>query len=413
MRITRCSTALLALFLGGLTNLASAAGPRLLLLDIGRFPNNRPGSLHHQLVLLDTESGQIAATAALGTNTNLALSPQADIVAAISDALDPAGGHLSTRLTVYRAKDLSVLANGRFPEAAPRRLYQLGAALDGLLAPDRRTLLLCGLEGRGNVDLATTVLKTVAPKGDNLASFEVAERAVHIPRCRGVDFVSAANWPQVHVLNQSVILLEGVDFSSGQILSRLSLGDNPAGNGIEPASLERADFRVILRLRNQGRVLAGGGRHAYYVPQAISQHPSLPRPLPEPGFLKKIDLLANPPRVLGTSAQRQPSLNAAIAVASEAAGRLFVLEDKWNERFTHEPARTVKVYRTTDLTLDRQIELPVADCQHLEVSRDGKYLYALDVEAAKLAVLDAKSGRAIRVLKTPCTYPMLLLALPA
>jgi hypothetical protein len=399
MRTARSYGAVLSAFLMCLTPSVSAAGHRLLLLDIGRYPNGRPGSDHHRLLLLDTESGQVAATAVLGINTNLALSPQGEIVAAVSWSRGPAADSGGTRLTFYRTKDLSLLESGRFPDSVPRRKYQLGAAADCALAPEGQTLLLCGSEGTGNIDLITAVLNTVDRKRNPRGSFEPGERAVRIPRCRGVDFVSVANWPRVHVLNQTVTLLEVVDFRTGDILSRLPLGDDPALNGLDPASLERADFKMILRLRHNGAVLPGGGRYAYYIPRGS-------------GFLKKIDLLANPPQVVRKSEKREAGLNFVIAAASEAAGRLFVLEYKSNDRLTHEPSRTVKVFRTTDFTLQRPIELPVTDCQNLQVSREGKYLYALDAEAAKLAVVDAASGREVKVWKTSCTYPLLMIALP-
>ncbi len=88
-----------------------------------------------------------------------------------------------------------------------------------------------------------------------------------------------------------------------------------------------------------------------------------------------------------------------------------MLEERRNPQYTHEPSRWVKVFSTADLTFKRQIELPLTDCQDLEVSRDGKYLYALDAENAKLAVLETASGRALKVLDVG-KYPLLMMALP-
>jgi hypothetical protein len=138
----------------------------------------------------------------------------------------------------------------------------------------------------------------------------------------------------------------------------------------------------------------------------------LPRPLPEPGFLKKIDLAAEPPKMACQGDKREPDLRARIVAASEPAGALFVLEDRRNPQFTHEPSRRVKVFNASDLKFQRTIELPLTDCHCLQVSRDGKYLYALDAEEAKLAVVDIALGRQVKVLENVGTYPYFLRALP-
>ncbi len=59
----------LALLIAGVVSCGSTADAddhRVLVLDIGRYPNNRPGSDRHQLVMLVVESGKVVAHAELG-----------------------------------------------------------------------------------------------------------------------------------------------------------------------------------------------------------------------------------------------------------------------------------------------------------------------------------------------------------
>lgn len=63
---------------------ASAGTHRLLVLDIGRYQNHVPGSDHHRLLLLEIESGNTVASAELGGNTSLGVSPKGDVIATVS-----------------------------------------------------------------------------------------------------------------------------------------------------------------------------------------------------------------------------------------------------------------------------------------------------------------------------------------
>ena len=89
-----------------------------------------------------------------------------------------------------------------------------------------------------------------------------------------------------------------------------------------------------------------------------------------------------------------------------------MLEERRNPQFTHEPSQWVKVFNTSDLKFQRKVELPLTDCHGLESSRDGKYLYAMDSEKAKLAIIETASGRTVKVLEFPAKYPLLMFALP-
>jgi len=99
-----------------------------------------------------------------------------------------------------------------------------------------------------------------------------------------------------------------------------------------------------------------------------------------------------------------------IAVVSERAERLFVLDDRRNPAGAYQPARSLKAFSTGDLRFQCEIEVPLADCHWLAASCDGKYLYAagplagppfdeLSITQSRLAVIDASSGREVKILE--------------
>jgi hypothetical protein len=116
--------------------------------------------------------------------------------------------------------------------------------------------------------------------------------------------------------------------------------------------------------------------------------------------------------VIRKGAEPEPDLRAEIAAASQSADALFVLEERRNLQFTYEPSRWLRVFSGSELKFQRQIELPLKDCHCVEASRDGRYLYGLDSNEATLAIIETASGRLVKVLQIPCTYPLLMIALP-
>jgi DNA-binding beta-propeller fold protein YncE len=240
---------------------------------------------------------------------------------------------------------------------------------------------------------------------DDGGFFATCRKTVKVPRAYGVSLVRVADWPRVHLFNGMLGLLEVADFDSGRILSRLPLGDDPVLEKTDPADLDKAESRLIFRLRGRGEVVAAGGRFAYYVPRE-------PWDQQEPGFLKKIDLAADPPKVVRKGAEPEKDLRPGATAVAEAAGTLFVVQEKFPRGNTYQPSRRVKVFSAAELKLQREIEVSLDDCQRLEVSRDGKYVYALNPDQAKVAVLDATTGREVKVLDQVGKYPYILMALP-
>ena len=199
-------------------------------------------------------------------------------------------------------------------------------------------------------------------------------------------------------------LLEVADQKSGRVRSKLYLGDDPEAQPLSPAGLEKSDDGLALRLRFRG-LLVSQSRYGYYIPRQ-------PWNKNEPGFLKKVDLGVDPPKVIVTSEKVEKDLHAGPSVVSEAAGALFVLQEEFPQGGRRQPARQLKVYGTTDLKLQREITLPLFDCEALEVSSDGGYVYALSSNEAKVAVLDAMTAKMVKVLENVGAYPHITLAVP-
>jgi hypothetical protein len=371
---------------------------RILVLDVGR-----------RLSILELESGKSLVQTALGFNTSIAVSPKGDTIAAISYFRGEADKDDGVRLNIFRSVDLELLRSGPFP-SLPRFMYQEGAASDILFSSDGQKLVIPGAEpGFRVADLATTLLNCVRVEEDAENFLKPCEKPVAIRRCHGVNFLRVSDWPKVHVWNRTLNLLEVVDFRTGNVLSRLPLANDPEIQNIDPIQLENSDYRVY-RMTGRGWVIADQGQYAYFLPNPPTRHPSVAYPTREPGLLKKIDLSIDPPKVIRKGDKPQPDLRSAIV--SEAAGAIFALLDAWNEQFTHEPSRRVRVFNVSDLSVQREIDLPIADCRSLAASCDGKYLYALDAENSKIAVIDVASGQELKVLDRIGTHPQIMIALP-
>jgi hypothetical protein len=250
------------------------------------------------------------------------------------------------------------------------------------------------------------MLDVMKRKPSDEGYFRLSRPAVKVPRCRGVSFLRVADWPRVHVWNGYLGVVEVIDLEGGKILSRLGLDDDDVLQRIDPEELEKPDILNELQLRLspvRGSVMPAGGRYAYYVPKQFTRQ--------EPGFLKKIDLAAEPPKVVLKGEKPAPDLRPDVAAASEAGKALFVVEQKV-DGVAEVASRRVKVFSTVDLTLQSEMDLPLTDCDQLEASHDGKYMYALDQKGGKVAVLDIARGRVVKVLDRVGKVPATVFALP-
>jgi hypothetical protein len=379
---------------------------RVLIVDANLRANGAPDAGPHRLLVVEIGAGKVVARADAGPVTNLAVSPDGDFIATLGK--DPAVS--GERLRFYQTRDLKLLDDGPLPPGFTHFSFlEPCAAPDNRLSPGGRQIVIQGpdLGFRSTADMADTILKCLSRRPDGAGAFKPWGKVTRVPRSYGVEFVRVADWPRVHIWNSNIGLLDVVDLRRGEMLSRLYLGDDPIQAKTSPADLERAPQAQALRWRGMGTVVPGPGRFAYYVPQ----QPALPRD--PPGTLKTIDLGSDPPKVVRRGEQRQPGLRAIGAASAQA---LFVVKDERGvpgpDGAPPEASRVIKVFGTSDLKPQGEIESSLRDIRELAVSRDGKYLYALNPGEAKLVVIDAGSRQEVRTLTDLGKYPYLMVVLP-
>jgi hypothetical protein len=354
---------------------------RVVVLDTG----GHSGADKQRLLLIEIESGRVLADAELGVLTNLAVSGDENMVAALTTVVQV--GRPQTKLNFYRTANLSLVQTGGLstPVHGPGR-SKAGFAANIHFSPDNSEIVFCGLVPRepgsvGNVDTATTGIVRVKRERDG-ENFYRPIVAATIGPCRSVDFVSLNQWPKVIALNQTTSELLTIDLDRGDIVHSLTVA--------EPA---RVSF-MPMRLR--GLCLSDDGRNAYFLPR-------------KSGLLKKIDM-SGEPQVATARGADESNLRQNVAAVSERAGRIFILDDRRTPMSAYDPTRWIKVFSAADLRFQQEIELPLADCHALATSHDGKYLYAigpldgppfaeLSITRSRLAVIDAASGRELKILE--------------
>jgi hypothetical protein len=363
MQVRSAALALLGVCLCTFGPTRAADNHQVVILDIGRWPNGREGSDHHRLLVLDIESAKVTAHAVIGFNSDIAVSPGGDLLTAISYFRGEEGGQ--TRMQFFRAQDLKRLEGGLFPSEIHPIMSQLGATKSSRLLPGDQGLIVQSVQGN-SPDNGTTSLTVVKRELDGDGAFKVSSQVVKV-RSYGVGILRVADWPRVHIVDYHAGLLKVVDFKTGKTLSRLPLADDPALDNIDPADLEKPDNKLIpQQLKGRGRPIAGEGRYAYLLPYAAIPHPAWPLRSQEPGFLRKIDLTANPPKVILKG--EKPVLDIRWGIVSESAGFLFVVQEAYNRKSTHEPSKRIKIFSAKDLKLLKEIDLSINDCHSLAAS---------------------------------------------
>jgi DNA-binding beta-propeller fold protein YncE len=234
--------------------------------------------------------------------------------------------------------------------------------------------------------------------------FKFSRKQSSVHPFRHVDFLRVADWPRVHVWNG--VFLYVVDLSSSQILSRLLLDDDPSLRVIDPKKLEMpTSSQAESLLSHAGLVFTDGGKYAYYVSHHFADKD-------QPGSLRKIDLSVQPPKVISEK-KVSPQQGFGMIGVSEAAGIFYGIEYKPpTPQGRHVPTRRVEIYDKENAKLLQEIDLSLTDCQRLVASRDGKYLYALNPNEPKLAVIDLASRQEIKVLDHLGKCPWMMVPLP-
>ncbi len=402
MRLRSIRLLVMAVGLGGFNPAWGADVQRLLVVDGERGAAGPSSARGPRLLLVGVESGSVLAHADLGAQVSVAVSPEGKVVSVLDRTKESAGGE---RLRFYRAGDLKPLETGRIPLPLPRFRYQADVAADSWFAPGGREIVIPGPEPSptGASDLADTVLNCLRRELDREGVFRRSQKVVRVRRCYGVTVLRTAGWPRVPVWNGMLGLLEVADLRQGRIIDRQYLGDDPGVIGMNPVQLEKAGRPLVFRVRERGVMIADAGRYAYYVPQHGGR----------PGVMKKIDLAADPPRVVVRGDQPV----AGFPRPGAASGRwLFLVRGRYGPPDANGsvplPSRVVQVFRTTDLAAVREFEVPVHDIQHLAVSADGRELYVLDADQRRLVVVDAATGRVVRDLRSLARHPLLVLPVP-
>lgn len=372
-----------------------AATHRILVLDI----HDQRGD-EGELLLIEVESGKVLARLnRIEQSSDLSVSPQGELVAIFASN----NGHRS--LEVLRAGDLTRLQFGVLPPSIRQLRYINGASRDCRFTPDGQQILVQSIESVvGPAHWSTTVLISIERKLDDTQTFRRGPRSGSVWHSNGFQVVRVADWPRVHIWNPTLGLLLVADLKSGKFTSKYYLGDDPEALKLDPSELEKGDDRLVLRLRAAGSFVASG-RYGYYIPRQ-------PWNKNEPRFLKKVDLGVDPPKVVLTGKNAANDLHPVQTAVSEPAGIFFVVQAEYPKDSRHQPSRRLKMYGTQDLKLQSEIDLPLADCQGLEVSADGKYLYVLSSTESKVAVLDAATAKVVKVLEKLGEYPQCLLAVP-
>jgi RNA polymerase sigma factor (sigma-70 family) len=382
---------------------------RVLIVDKLALPG-RQFATAARLLVIEIESGKVLAQRNIdGANTSVAVSPEGLVVSAIFTP-PKSGAPGPSRIELYKAADLSRLTAGELLMSIVRNGTHDGVDRLNQLGHGGRTLFIQGTQpAAGDVANACLDLTVISTKPDPQGRYLPIASAARLPRCAGVRFLRVEDYPQIHLWNFNTGWLEVIDFGTSKPIAGLSLVDGLAEH----------------YSTGQGFAISAGGRFAYYVPRrpiAKRTKPNTRNPVPEdrwpiqegdsPGLLKRIDLKTNPPRIDLQVAAPQSERYRDVVAVSEPAELLCVMEDRVHPNgFTRLPSNRLKIFGTKDLQFKRQLDLPLADCWALETSRAGKYLYALNPEERRLAVIDLATGRTVKVLAGFGTCPFIVLPL--
>jgi hypothetical protein len=341
----------------------------------------------------------------------MGISPHGDLVATLSQYYVAGSPEPGPRLEVYASADLHLLQKGAFPPGLGRNDYaawpqfprlQFSPKGDEILVQKMDSYLNNEKPVRRSVD---NVLLTCLKRELDGGRFRQVRKTVNVLRCRGPVFLRVTDWPRVVVWNVHLGAIEVLNVDSGDIVSRLAIGDDPILSSIDPERLEKPDIGNVVMLLQalRGIVVSSDGQFGIYVPERVGGQ--------GPGYLRKIDLAANPPRIVATGKNPQGDLNSETAAVSGDGGAVFVAKDTLDAKGNRLPSRQIRVFRTLDLEPATEITASV-NVDYLAASGDGQQLYVLDRDQHRVAVVDVRTGREVRVLDHVGSHPVAILAVP-
>ncbi len=397
------------------THFASdAEAHRILVLDNLSSQGAATGS---RIRIVEVESGKTLAEAKTGYKPDIGLSTNGDMLVVLTDYF---GGNRRghCKLEFYRTSDLKLIDSGMLPINGRNEYFAWPSFPAVGFSPSGKEVLVQQVVSYHSNDkpISFTVddafIRCVKRELGDGEAFMSCLKETKIPRSRSIRFLRVADWPTVQIWNSYLGAIESVDLSSGKIQSRVGLYDDPRLQNYDPSYFEKPEIggKLYLSLSTvKGEVVTRDGRYAYYIPQQPHT-----RQQQDPGYIRKIDLTVHPPKVVKKSDDRQHDLRSTVAVVTGSPREtLFVVKDKVNTKGSNlEDSRSIRVFSTVDLKFLKEIELSISDCGFLEASRDGEYVYALDRENGRLAVVDVATGREFRVLDSIGKYPVIVLSLP-
>ncbi len=410
MKFSNSTLVLVGVGLTAFGSPAAAENHRVLVVDVV----TKQADPNSQILLVEIESAKVLARTEVGTGLEVGLSQKGDCLAVLSYNLVGGIAQSHPRLAVYRTSDLKLLKRGLLPFVHSGGFQRFPPFPTIAFSPDGQEIVHQRMRSFQSDDkpirwpVYSTIFSFVMSELDEDGKFKSARPDMEIPRCRPAGYLSVSKWPRLSFWNPSMAVVQVVDVRNRTILSRLPLDyeDDPVLKTLDPTYLEKPTIGQVNRhLGANGIVISGGGRYAYYVPRPTRN------PKAEPGFLKKIDLSADPPKMIQQGKERQPGLWAPGAVATDAGGAIVVPVEKRVSEHSGKPSDRLRVYGTPGLNLINEIKVSLTSCDYLEPSVDGKYIYALSRDQAKIAVIDLATGREVKVLGIG-KYPALILALP-
>jgi len=389
---------------------------RVLVIDV----LTNQGEPNSRMVLLEVESGKILADTEIGAGPEVGLSARGDVVAVLTDNNVGGISRPNARLTTYNTSNLQRLEQGLVPFKDRGGFQDFPPIPTIFFSPDAQEIVVQHMEclmtnekpNRWPVNNA--IFSFLMREVDQDGKFKSARPDARIPCCQVAVLLRVSKWPRIDIWNYTLGAVEVVDIGKGKILSRLALDyeDDKLLRVLDPTALEQPEIGdLYLHLGANGAVVPSRGRYAYYVPRPKRNRKAAP------GFVKRIDLDADPPKVVAQGDERQAGLWAQGATASEPGGAIFSPVERkkpaLSDAASKEPSNVLRIYNTDNLKLHNEIEVSLPSCDSLEPSHDGKYIYALNRQQAKLAVIDMSSGRQVKVIEKVAKYPALVMALPS
>lgn len=371
---------------------AASEGHRVLVLV------RRPGGegLHpSKLLLLNAETAETLAQTDVGYSPHIGLSQDGTLVAVASDPR----GHSPVRhkLTVYETHGLNKVKEGFLAFRDMLRYTVIPPFPEIVFSADNSRVFTLRRHGRSAGGPEVEIIYVTPVLWQEAADPEYGELrtdtsvTLSAPHCGYPRLLSAQAYPRVDVYCPGGCSVDSLDFQATKVVQRLAVSD-ASDVSIDPSAKHPAGGTV-------GGAVIGKDGHGYFIPMV--------------GFIRKLGLKGAKPFVAikGDVQYERPDLNHFAICATEEA--LYVgKKSPENQSYF---SRQILVFSTRDLKLQRTISCSIP-FNYLEVSNDGKYLYALkwseETEPQQLAVIDAATGKEVNMLGNFGVMPCVVMALP-